>query len=126
MPPAAKPAAFFTEQDGEGVMAELRVTDRNGGERTIRADSGRPLMEALRDANLNVQGTCGGACSCGTCHVYIKQVWADKLPPRTEDEQMMLEAIGELVEVRANSRLSCQIEISDALSGIEVEIAPEV
>jgi 2Fe-2S ferredoxin len=107
-------------------MAEVRVTDRNGGQRTISADGGRPLMEALRDANLNVQGTCGGACSCGTCHVYVKQVWADQLPAKTEDEQLMLDAIGELVEVRPNSRLSCQIQLDDALSGIEVEIAPEV
>jgi len=107
-------------------MAEIRVTDRNGGERTISTDSGRPLMEALRDADLNLQGTCGGAMSCGTCHVYIKPSWNEKLPARSEDEQMMLEAIGDLVEVRPNSRLSCQVEISDALNGIEVEIAPEV
>ncbi len=107
-------------------MAEIRVTERNGEARTISADSGRPLMEALRDANFNLQGTCGGAMSCGTCHVYIKQNWNDKLPAKSEDEQMMLEAIGDLVEVRPTSRLSCQIEISDALNGIEVEIAPEV
>ncbi len=108
-------------------MAEIRVTDRNGGERTISADSGRPLMEALRDAaDLNLQGTCGGAMSCGTCHVYIKQTWNDKLPPKSEDEQMMLDAIGDLVEIRPTSRLSCQIELNDALNGIEVEIAPEV
>lgn len=108
-------------------MAEIRVTDRNGGSSTINADSGRPLMEALRDAaDLNLQGTCGGAMSCGTCHVYIKQSWNDKLPPKSEDEQMMLEAIGDLVEVRPTSRLSCQIELNDELNGIEVEIAPEV
>lgn len=108
-------------------MAEVRVTDRNGGSSTLNADSGRPLMEALRDAaNLNLQGTCGGAMSCGTCHVYIQQAWNDKLPAKSDDEQMMLEAIADLVEVRPTSRLSCQIEITDALSGIEVEIAPEV
>ena len=108
-------------------MAEVRVTDRNGAQSTISADNGRPLMEALRDAaNLNLQGTCGGAMSCGTCHVYIQQAWNDKLPARSEDEQMMLEAIGDLVEVRPNSRLSCQIELNEALNGIEVEIAPEV
>jgi 2Fe-2S ferredoxin len=107
-------------------MAEIRVTDRNGGERTISADSGRPLMEVLRDDNFNLQGTCGGAMSCGTCHVYIKPEWNEKLPARSEDEQMMLEAIGDLVEVRPNSRLSCQVVMDDGLSGIEVEIAPEV
>ena len=52
-------------------MAEIRVTDRTGGERTISSDNGRPLMEALRDANIDLQGTCGGAMSCGTCHVHV-------------------------------------------------------
>ena len=107
-------------------MAEVRVTDRSGAESTISADSGRPLMEVLRDANYNLQGTCGGAMSCGTCHVYIKPEWNDKLPAKSEDEQMMLEAIGDLVEVRPNSRLSCQVVLDDSLAGIEVEIAPEV
>jgi 2Fe-2S ferredoxin len=105
-------------------MADLRVTDRAGVESTLEASSGRSLMDVLRDANTGVQGTCGGACSCGTCHVYIKRDWAARLPPKTEDEQMMLDAIGELVEIRPESRLACQIPIEEALSGLEVEIGP--
>lgn len=107
-------------------MAKIRITDRNGTERTIDASSDQPLMEALRDANTGIQGTCGGACSCGTCHVYIGTAWAAKLAAKSEDEQMMLDAIGELVEIKPNSRLSCQVTLNDALSGIEVVIAPEV
>lgn len=106
-------------------MAQIRITERNGNERTIEADSGQPLMEALRDANTGIQGTCGGACSCGTCHVYIGAAWAAQLPAKSEDEQMMLEALGDLVELRPTSRLACQVPLTDALSGIEVIIAPE-
>ena len=105
-------------------MAEVRVTDRNGAAHVLQTQAGIPLMEFLRDANLGIAGTCGGVCSCGTCHVYIAQNWLDKLAPRSDDEQMMLDGIGELVEVRPESRLSCQIEMSDALSGLEVEIGP--
>lgn len=105
-------------------MAQVKVTTRDGAEKTLDAENGRPLMEVLRDNNLGIVGTCGGMCSCGTCHVYIKENWAAKMPPRTEDEQMMLEGIGELVEVRPSSRLSCQVIMDDSLAGLEVEVGP--
>jgi 2Fe-2S ferredoxin len=105
-------------------MAEVHVTARDGSERIIDAGNGIALMDALRDAGSGVEGTCGGACACGTCHVYVAQAWVDRLPPRSEDEQMMLEAIGELVEVRPTSRLSCQIQIGEELAGLAVEVAP--
>lgn len=107
-------------------MAQVHITDRNGAERTIDATDGRQLMEELRDANTGVQGTCGGMCSCGTCHVYIDMAWAEKLPAKSDDEQMMLDAIGELVEIKSNSRLACQVILNNTLSGIKVVIAPEV
>jgi 2Fe-2S ferredoxin len=106
-------------------MSEVRITDRNGNTRSVEADNGRQLMEALRDADTGIQGTCGGGCSCGTCHVYIAAQWAGKLKPRSEDEQMMLEALADLVEIKPESRLSCQIVMSDELSGLEVTVAPE-
>lgn len=105
-------------------MTVVRVTDRAGVQRDVDAADGRPLMETLRDSDLKVLGTCGGLCACGTCHVYVSPQWAAKLSPKTEDEQMMLEAIGELVEVRPNSRLSCQIAVDETLEGLEVEIGP--
>ena len=104
-------------------MAKVFVKPRGGAAAVeLPVYEGQPLMEALRDANLGVAGTCGGACACGTCHVYVSGAAAAKLAPRSDDEQMMLEAIGELVEVRPNSRLSCQI--ADNLDGLEVEIGP--
>jgi len=105
-------------------MIEVRATDRDGSEHVLEAERGRPLMEVLRDANVGVEGTCGGACACGTCHVYLAAAWAERLPPPSEDEFMMLEAISNLVEVRPLSRLSCQIPMSEELSGITVQIGP--
>lgn len=105
-------------------MAEVRVTDRDGNQHTLTASNAEPLMEVLRDANLGVLGTCGGMCSCGTCHVYIGQTWLSKLHGKSDDETMMLEGIGELVEIRSNSRLSCQIPVTEDLNGLEVEIGP--
>lgn len=106
-------------------MAEIQVKDRDGTERTLQADSDTVLMEALRDGDTGVQGTCGGMCSCGTCHVYVAEAWVERLPPKGEDEQMMLEALADFVELRPTSRLACQIKLDDGLSGLVVEVAPE-
>ncbi len=107
-------------------MAVVRVKGRDGVEQTVDATTGIALMESLRDANTGIDGTCGGAMSCGTCHIYVGAAWAAKLPPRSDDEQAMLEAIGELVPVTPQSRLSCQVPMEASLDGIEVEIAPPV
>lgn len=107
-------------------MTEVHVIGRDGAASRIDADDGRPLMEALRDAGTGIEGTCGGECSCGTCHVYVDPAWQDRLPPSGEDEQLMLEAIGELVALRPSSRLACQIPVSEQLAGLVVEIAPAV
>ncbi|MCK5769730.1 2Fe-2S iron-sulfur cluster-binding protein [Algiphilus sp.] len=106
-------------------MARVEVVTRDGESRTLESTGACPLMEVLRDGSTGVEGTCGGMCSCGTCHVYVAPEWAGKLPERSEDEAMMLEALGDFVEVRPTSRLACQIELDDGLSGIAVEVAPE-
>lgn len=105
-------------------MAEVFVKGRDGVERRLDALGGCALMETLRDANTGVDGTCGGAMSCGTCHVYVDPAWAERLAPKSEDEAAMLEAIGEVVALRPTSRLSCQIAMSETLSGLRLEIAP--
>lgn len=107
-------------------MTQLKVLRRDGAEEGIDAAPGELLMEVLREANTGIEGTCGGAMSCGTCHVYVSDDWLRHLPPRSEDEQAMLDAIGDFVEIRPNSRLSCQIRCSEKLSGLIVEVAPAI
>lgn len=106
-------------------MAKIHVTDRDGNAHELEAPNGTPLMETLRDQDMDVEGVCGGQCACGTCHVYVDPDWLGELAPMGDDEEMMLDAIGDLIEVKPNSRLSCQIEPDDSLDGLKVEVAPE-
>jgi 2Fe-2S ferredoxin len=98
------------------------VIDRDGTERELDAPTGATLMEPLRDMDEGVAAICGGMCSCATCHVYVDADWVAKLPAPMSDESDML---GDLGSRRDNSRLSCQIVLNDALSGVKVSIAPE-
>lgn len=103
-------------------MPTLHVTTANGENKTVEASAGATMMDALSAVGL-VEGTCGGAASCGTCHVYF----ADKTAAgdRTEDEGYMLEGLEDYVEIREGSRLSCQLKVTDAHEGLKIEIAPE-
>ncbi|HEY4974173.1 MAG TPA: 2Fe-2S iron-sulfur cluster-binding protein [Steroidobacteraceae bacterium] len=103
-------------------MPLVRVIDRDGTERELDAPVGATLMEPLRDMDEGVAAICGGMCSCATCHVYVDAEWVSKLPAPMSDESDML---GDLISRRENSRLSCQIVLNDALSGVKVAIAPE-
>jgi len=106
-------------------MPRIKVVDQNGMEHVLSISSGTALMEPLRDADL-VEATCGGAASCGTCHIYLKDGWDEKTGERTEDEGYMLEALEEHVEIRKESRLACQITLSDSHDGISMDIAPQI
>ena len=103
-------------------MPVLRVIGRDGVEQEINAPSGTSLMEPLRDMDDGVTAICGGMCSCATCQVYIDESWVPRLPAAMSDETDMLK---DLTSYRANSRLSCQIPLTDALHGLRVTIAPE-
>ena len=105
-------------------MARVHVRGRDGVEFDLDAAAGSSLMDALRDANTGVEGTCGGMMSCGTCHVYVQPDWLVRLPAKSGDEADMLEAIGGIVEVRTESRLSCQIPMTEELNGLHLEIGP--
>ena len=104
-------------------MATINVTDRAGKTHVIAAAPGPTLMEILRDADMDVEAICGGCCSCATCHVLIDDVWAQKLAPRSEDEQELVEYTK--AYKAANSRLSCQIKFTEALDGISLTVAAE-
>lgn len=104
-------------------MPLLRVVNRDGIEQEVKAPAGGVLMEPLRDMDDGVTAICGGMCSCATCHVYIDDSWVARLPAAMSDETDMLK---DLISYRADSsRLSCQIQVTDALEGLRVTLAPE-
>ncbi|PXA97288.1 ferredoxin [Nostoc sp. 3335mG] len=99
-------------------MPTLTVTTRSGETRTIAADPDASVMEAIRNAGIDeLLATCGGCCSCATCHVYVDD--PERLPPISADEDDLLDISGHRT---ARSRLSCQLRPSD---GLRVTIAPE-
>ncbi|ARS25874.1 2Fe-2S iron-sulfur cluster-binding protein [Sphingomonas sp. KC8] len=104
-------------------MITINVTTRDGDRQQIDGVEGTALMEMLRDAGLGIDGTCGGMCSCGSCHVYIAN--GASLAEQSEDEHDMLEGMAEIVEVRPSSRLSCQVMLKPEMDGLEVEVAPQ-
>ena len=91
----------------------------DGKEHEIEAEEGATLMEIGRDANLGIEGTCGGSLSCATCHVYIKEDWINKIPKKEDGEDDMLDMA---FEPNKLSRLSCQIIVSDELEGLVVNL----
>lgn len=104
-------------------MPTLHLTDIYGQQHTIEAPAGGKLMEVLREYEFGVVASCGGYCSCATCHVYIDPAWIGKLPEMGYDER---ELVSILTTYRAGeSRLSCQVPFTDALDGIRLTIAPE-
>ena len=103
-------------------MALLRVVDRDGIEHEVDGTTGQKLMENLRELDYGVAAICGGMCSCATCHVYIDPQWLAKLPAMMSDER---ELLAELSHYRENSRLSCQVELTPALAGLRVTVAPD-
>ena len=100
----------------------MQVVDRDGIEHAVEAKAGLKVMEVLRELDYGVAAICGGMCSCATCHIYVDPAWIEKLPPPMSDER---ELLGELAHYRENSRLSCQVEITPALSGLKVTIAED-
>jgi ferredoxin len=104
-------------------MGLIHVTDRRGERHKLEAVEGWRVMEILRDHDIGVDGLCGGACDCATCHVIIDPAWAARLyPPRAEE----LDKLNELPVVERHSRLSCQIIWSEGLDGLSLTLAARV
>ncbi len=100
---------------------KIRVTDLDGAEHELEALPGWRVMEIIRDWEIPIKAECGGACSCATCHVYVDDDWFDKLPEKTDEEIDQLAVLG---DTRPNSRLSCQVLMSEELDGLTVKLAP--
>ncbi len=99
---------------------KIFVTDVEGNEHALDAVEGWRVMEIIREHGLKIKAECGGACACATCHVYVDAAWMPKLAPRRDDEEEMLD---EAFHLQDNSRLSCQIIMSEELDGLKVTLA---
>ena len=99
-------------------MAKITYIDHEGAERVVEATNGESVMEtAIKNSIPGIDADCGGACACATCHVYIDQAFMDKVGTPEDMEQSMLDFAE---NVQENSRLSCQITVSDELDGLRV------
>lgn len=104
-------------------MTTITVVARDGSEKQVEAADGLSLMEVIRDEGFDeLLALCGGCCSCATCHVHIDPAFFAQLPAMTEDENDLLDSSDHRNEF---SRLSCQVEVTAALDGLKVQIAPE-
>ena len=104
-------------------MAKMVVTDREGKLHEIEGRTGLKIMETLREYEYGVTAICGGLCSCATCHIFIDPAWVGRLPAPQSDEKDLL------VELQhydpARSRLSCQVDFTEALDGLPLTHAED-
>ena len=99
-------------------MPKITYTDKQGNSKTIDVDNGLTVMEgAIQNDIPGIDADCGGSMACATCHVYVEEKWLDKIPKAEEAEVDMIDMA---YEPKKNSRLSCQLIISDELEGLTV------
>ncbi|ATQ56397.1 2Fe-2S iron-sulfur cluster-binding protein [Paracoccus yeei] len=102
-------------------MVSITYVEVNGTAHRVEVAPGLTVMEGARDNGVpGIHADCGGACACSTCHVYVAAEWIDRLPPRDELEQDMLEFAWEPDAER--SRLTCQIKVTPELDGLIVTL----
>jgi 2Fe-2S ferredoxin len=104
-------------------MARMLVTDRDGILHEVQGQLGVKLMETLREYEYGVTAICGGLCSCATCHILIEPEWMPRLPPPQGDEKELLVELQNYDPER--SRLSCQVDFTEALDGLALTVAPD-
>ena len=101
-------------------MAKITYKDFQGNSKTLEIENGLSVMEgAIQNDITGIDADCGGAMACATCHVYVDENWMQKLPQKDDGEEDMLDMA---FEPKKNSRLSCQIIVSDELDGLVVNI----
>ena len=99
-------------------MAKITYIDNEGSSRTIEVENGLSVMEGAIQKDIpGIDADCGGSMACATCHVYVEENWLSKLPKAEEAEVDMIDMA---FEPKKNSRLSCQIIVSDDLDGLEI------
>ena len=101
-------------------MPKITYITQDNQSHTIEVQNGLTVMEgAVQNDIPGIDADCGGSMACATCHVYVKEDWFNKVPSKTEGEDDMLD---QAYEPKKNSRLSCQLIISDELDGLIVNL----
>ena len=101
-------------------MAKITYIEYDGTNHTVDVQNGLTVMEGAVQNNIpGIDADCGGSMACATCHVYVKEDWFDKINKKNEGEDDMLD---QAYEPKKNSRLSCQIIVSDDLDGLVVDM----
>ena len=99
-------------------MPKITYIEHNGKSNTIEIANGLSVMEGAVQNNIpGIDADCGGSMACATCHVYVEDKWLNKLPKAEDGEVDMIDMA---FEPKKNSRLSCQLIISDEMDGLEV------
>ena len=99
-------------------MPKITYQDNQGNSKTIEIENGLTVMEgAIQNDIPGIDADCGGSMACATCHVYVEEKWLDKL---SEPEEAEVDMIDMAFEPKKNSRLSCQLIVSDELDGLKV------
>ena len=102
-------------------MTKITYVEHNGTSHVVEVANGLTVMEGARDNNVpGIDATCGGACACSTCHVYIDPAWFTKLPVMKDNEEEVLDFTHQPDPTR--SRLSCQLRVTDELDGLLVQL----
>lgn len=101
-------------------MPKVIYSLADGTEHEVDVPAGQSVMDGSVRNNLpGIVAECGGSCSCATCHVYLDEAWGDRFDEATDDERDLLEfADG----AQPNSRLACQLIMSDACDGVRVVV----
>ena len=101
-------------------MPKITYIEHSGKSHTIEVANSLTVMEgAVQNDIPGIDADCGGGMACATCHVYVNEEWLDKLPEKEDGEEDMLDMA---FEPKQNSRLSCQLTVSDELNGLVVNI----
>ena len=101
-------------------MTKITYIENNGKEHTVDVQNGLTVMEgAIQNDIPGIDADCGGSMACATCHVYVKDDWYDKLDEKSEGEDDMID---QAYDPKKNSRLSCQITVSDKIEGLIVHL----
>ena len=99
-------------------MPKITYIENSGESRTVEVENGLSVMEGAIQNNIpGIDADCGGSMACATCHVYVKEKWFKKKKKKEEAEEDMIDMA---FEPNKNSRLSCQIIVTDELDGLEV------